>query len=111
MFRSIPPSMVRSYSVSTGIHTMLHGGEEGHFFELINGASLVKRCPSRRARPPSSAPIYYIPKTQLDGCYGIARRRHVPRAVGPQRGSDGDNNPKLQRSPNASLTASRTTTS
>ena len=41
----------------------------------------------------------------------ISDGRTVPRAVGPQRGSDGDNNPKLQRSPNASLTASRTTTS
>ena len=110
MFRSTP-LLIRFYSVRPGSppHNMV--AKDGHFFELINGASLVKRCPSRRARPPSSAPIYYIPKTQLDGCYGIARRRHVPRAVGPQRGSNGDNNPKLQRSPNASLTASRTTTS
>ena len=74
MFRSIPPSMVRSYSVSTGIHTMLHGGEEGHFFELINGASLVKRCPSRRARPPSSAPAYQHPQDATRCCSGIRLR-------------------------------------
>ena len=61
MFRSTP-LLIRFYSVRPGSppHNMV--AKDGHFFELINGASLVKRCPSRRARPPFSAHAYQHPQ-------------------------------------------------
>ena len=97
-FASMTSSAIRAASAAGNAST----GRSSRTVGLLAARTYSART-VRDGMPVPRVARTYSARTISDGS-------SVPRAVGPRRESDGDDNPKLQRSPTASLTTSRATT-